>query len=62
MITPLDEFTKKQIGRLLAKTVSQYFKEEEHRREFEAWYISTYGAKYQMNIRERKKHERSENL
>ena len=50
MITPLDESTKKRIGRLLAKTVSQYFQEEEHRREFEEWYFDKYGVKYQWKF------------
>jgi len=42
--TPLEESTKKRIDRLLAKTVSRYLKDEEHRREFEEWYFKKYGA------------------
>lgn len=47
MSTPLEESTKKRIGRLLAKTVSRYLKDEEHRREFEKWYFDRYGKEYQ---------------
>ena len=47
---PLEESTKKRIGRLLAKTVSRYLENEEHRREFEAWYFAKYGTKYQWKV------------
>ena len=47
MSTLLEESAKKRIGRLLAKTVSRYFKEEENRREFEKWYFEKYGVNYQ---------------
>lgn len=50
MSTPLEESTKKRIGRLLAKTVSRYLKDEEHRREFEEWYFKKYGVKYQRRF------------
>lgn len=50
MSTPLEESTKKRIGRLLAKTVSRYLKDEEHRREFEEWYFKKYGVKYQWKF------------
>lgn len=50
MNTPLEESTKKRAGRLLAKTVSQYLKREEHRREFEEWYFKKYGVKYQWKF------------
>jgi len=38
--------TRNSLGRILARTVSQYFEDKEHRREFEAWYEKTYGKKY----------------
>lgn len=50
MSTPLEESTKKRIGRLLAKTVSRYLKDEEHHREFEEWYFKKYGVKYQWRF------------
>lgn len=43
-----EEFTMRQIGKLLARTVSEYLKDEEHRREFEKWYLEKYGAPYQF--------------
>lgn len=48
MNTP--SFTEKRIGRLLAKTVSRYLKDEEHRREFEEWYFKKYGVEYQWKF------------
>lgn len=50
MSTPLEESTKNRISRLLAKTVSRYLKDEEHRREFEEWYFKKYGMKYQWKF------------
>lgn len=47
---PLEEFTKKEIGKLLAKTVSRYMNNKEHRREFEKWYFEKYGVKYQWKF------------
>ena len=38
--------TRNSLGRILARTVSQYFEDTEHRREFEAWYEKTYGKQY----------------
>lgn len=32
---------------LLAQRVRDYFKSEQHRTEFEAWYIRKYGVPYQ---------------
>lgn len=46
-VTPIEEYTLIRIGRLLAKTVTTYLKDEEHRREFEEWYFKKYGVKYQ---------------
>lgn len=48
--SPLEESTKKRIGRLLAQTVSRYLENIEHRREFEEWYFQKYGVKYQWKI------------
>lgn len=38
--------SRNSLGRILARTVSHYFEDKEHRREFEAWYEETYGKKY----------------
>ena len=43
----LEESTKKRLGKLLARTVTQYLDNEEHRRDFEEWYFDKYGVKYQ---------------
>ena len=48
--SPIEESTKKRIGRLLAHTVSRYLEDKEHRREFEKWYFEKYGAEYQWKI------------
>ncbi len=32
---------------LIAQNVRDYFKNEEHRKEFEVWYLSKYGKPYQ---------------
>lgn len=37
----------KALSLLLAQTVREYFKDEEHRKEFETWYEQKYGRKYQ---------------
>ena len=50
MSTSLEESTKNRIGRLLAKTVFRYLNDEEHRREFEEWYLKKYGMKYQWKF------------
>ena len=42
-----NESTKKRIGRLLAKTVTRYLENEEHRRDFEEWYYKKHGVEYQ---------------
>jgi hypothetical protein len=47
---PLEETTKKRIGRLLAKKVSRYLEDLEHRREFEEWYFKKYGTEYQWKM------------
>lgn len=52
----IDPITAKRIGRLLAKTVSRYLKDKEHRREFEEWYFKKYGVNYQW------KTERNNNM
>jgi hypothetical protein len=44
---PFDTTTKKRIGRLLSKTVTEYLADEKHRREFESWYLEQYGVEYQ---------------
>lgn len=31
---------------LLAQNVREYFKDEEHRKEFESWYLARYGKAY----------------
>lgn len=41
----------KALSRLLAKNVREYFKEDDHRKAFEAWYLKRYGKPYQwVNI------------
>ena len=47
----------KQIGRLLAHTVSRYLEDKEHRREFEKWYFEKYGTEYQWKYRQNKSNE-----
>lgn len=42
----LSSWTQKNLGRMLACTVSQYLQSKEHRRAFEMWYEQTYGKKY----------------
>ena len=43
----LEKSTQTRLSRLLARTVSQYLDNEEHRRDFEEWYFNKYGVKYQ---------------
>lgn len=41
----------KALSLLLAQTVREYFKDEGHRKDFEAWYMGKYGKPYQwVNI------------
>ena len=49
--TQLDSWSQHSMSRLLASTVSQYLKDKEHRREFESWYLKTYGKKYEWKKR-----------
>lgn len=44
--THLTSWTRNSIGKTLARTVSRYLQNKEHRREFEVWYEKTYGKKY----------------
>ena len=44
--TNLTSWTHNSLGRILAKKVSRYLEDKEHRREFELWYEKTYGKKY----------------
>jgi len=34
------------MGRTLARKVREYFRDPEHRRQFEAWYLERYGKPY----------------
>mgnify|MGYP000996676789 CR=1 FL=1 len=43
----MSDGTKNKLGRVLKKTVTQYFENLEHRREFEKWHLSKYGTEYQ---------------
>lgn len=42
----IEESTKKRLGRVLAKTVTQYLNDESHRQDFEQWYLKKYGVQY----------------
>ena len=37
----------RQLGRRLNDLVRRYMADEEHRRDFERWYLETYGEEYQ---------------
>ena len=37
---------KLRLGRLVARTVSNYFKDPAHRAEYEKWHLETYGEPY----------------
>lgn len=37
---------KVRLARLVARTVSEYFRDPAHRAEFEKWHLETYGTKY----------------
>ena len=43
----VSDFAKTMLGKSLAKIVTQYLEDPEHRREFEEWYFNKYGVKYQ---------------
>lgn len=45
--TQIEETTKRRISKLLVGTVAKYLEREEHRREFEDWYLDKYGSSYQ---------------
>ncbi len=48
MPTPdFESGVKLRLGRLVAKTVTKYFSDESHRKEFEEWYFQKYGKPYQ---------------
>ena len=44
---PEKETQAKAFGMTLAEKVREYFKDAEHRKEFETWYEKKYGKKYQ---------------
>ena len=46
----LEETTKRLLGKLVAKTLIEYFKDKEHRRAYEDWYFEQYGVKYQWKF------------
>lgn len=46
LVIPEKQAQLNAMGRTLARTVREYFKDPAHRREFEAWYLDRYGKPY----------------
>ncbi len=44
---PEKQAQAKAVSLLLAQRVREFFVDEQHRREFEAWYEKRYGKKYE---------------
>lgn len=42
-----DSKVKQDLGRELCKTVLNYFKDDDHKKEFEDWYFEKYGVEYE---------------
>lgn len=47
VFTPDKQAQARSLSLLLAQRVREYFKNEQHRKEFEVWYIKKYGKPYQ---------------
>lgn len=46
VLVPEKQAQARALSLLLAQKVRTYFKDEQHRREFEDWYEQRYGKKY----------------
>ena len=46
VFTPEVQGQEKALALLLAQEVREYFKDPEHRKEFERWYLKKYGKPY----------------
>lgn len=46
VFVPEKQAQAKAASLLLAKTVREYFRDEQHRREFELWYLERHGEPY----------------
>lgn len=44
---PIESHAAANLGRILARTVTDYLKDAQHRREFEEWYRQKYGKEYE---------------
>ena len=51
MKSDLPNDIKIRLAKLTAHTVTEYFKDPEHRKEFEEWYLKEYGEPYLWKIR-----------
>ena len=47
VFTPEVQGQEKALALLLAQEVREYFKDPEHRKEFERWYLEKYGKPYE---------------
>ena len=47
LIKPEYEAQQRAVCRLLAKEIRKYYRDEAHRKEFEKWYLETYGEQYE---------------
>lgn len=47
MSTTLDSWTSTSLSRMLVGIVSEYLRDEAHRKDFEAWYEDKYGKPYE---------------
>lgn len=47
VFTPEVQGQEKALALLLAQEVREYFKDPEHRKEFERWYLEKYGLPYE---------------
>ena len=49
MIAPEKQAQLKSLGMTLARNVREYFRDANHRKEFEKWYYERYGKHYKWN-------------
>ena len=43
----IEEYPMKQIAKYAYRACGEYLQSKKHRREFESWYLKTYGMKYE---------------
>lgn len=43
----MDNFAKSRLAKIVVEACSEYLRKPKYRKEFEKWYLKTYGHKYE---------------